>query len=133
MNPKIFINLHVQDLSKSMDFYTTIGFTNNPQFTDETAACMAFSEEIFVMLLTHNKFKEFTPKQISDATKSTEVMNCLSVESKEAVIDMAEKAINAGGSAVKEPLDYGFMYSKSFNDLDGHIWEILWMDPSKAQ
>lgn len=133
MRPKIFINLPVKDLQKAMAFYTTIGFTINPQFTDETAACMAFSEEIFVMLLTHKKFKEFTPKQISDATTSTEVLNCLSAESKEAVIAMVDKALNAGASKGGEPLDYGFMYSKSFNDLDGHIWEILWMDESKAQ
>lgn len=133
MRPKIFINLPVKDLQKAMAFYTTIGFTINPQFSDETAACMAFSEEIFVMLLTHKKFKEFTPKQISDATTSTEVLNCLSAESKEAVIAMVDKALNAGASKGGEPLDYGFMYSKSFNDLDGHIWEILWMDESKAQ
>jgi uncharacterized protein len=133
MKSQIFVNLHVMDLKKSMDFYSKIGFTNNPQFTDATAACMVLSEEIFVMLLTHDKFKEFTTKKISDATKTTEVLNALSFESKVKVNEIADKALSSGGSENKPPLDYGFMYSRSFNDPDGHIWEVFWMDPNQVQ
>ncbi|TGD56707.1 VOC family protein [Flavobacterium humi] len=131
MKSQIFINLPVQDLPKAMDFYTKIGFKNNPQFTDETAACMVISDEIFVMLLTYPKFKEFIKKEIPDATKTTEVINSLAVESVAKVNEIADIAINAGGSEPSEPKDYGFMQQRSFSDLDGHHWEIFFMDMSK--
>ena len=131
MAKKIFINLPVADLQKAMAFYTTIGFTNNPQFTDETAACMVLSEEIFVMLLTHPKFSQFTQKEISNSFKTASVINSLSAESNDEVNAMTEKAIAAGGKEPNEAKDYGFMQQRSFEDLDGHNWEVLYMDMSK--
>lgn len=133
MATQIFVNLHVKDLKKSMDFYSKIGFTNNPQFTDETAAAMMLTNEIFVMLLTHAKFKEFTPREISDATKTTEVMNALSMESKEKVDSITKAAVDAGGKENRPANDYGFMYGRSFSDPDGHIWEPFWMNPVHVQ
>ena len=132
MATKIFVNLPVKDLDKSKEFFTKIGFTINPQFTDETAACVVISEEIYAMILSHEKFKEFTGKPIADATKTTEVITCLSFDSKEKVNALADDAIKAGGSKSREAMDYGFMYGRSFNDLDGHIWEAIWMDPSSV-
>ena len=128
MAMQIFVNLPVKDLSKSIDFFKSLGFTFNPQFTDETASCMVVSEDIYVMLLTNAKFKEFTPKEICDATKSTEVLVALSSESRPAVDDFVRKAIAAGGSTYSDPKDYGFMYSHGFQDLDGHIWEVFHME-----
>jgi len=133
MSRKIFVNLPVKDLKRSMDFFTRVGFKNNPQFTDETAACMVVSEEIFVMLLTEAKFKTFTPKAISDASKSTEVLVALSCESRDEVNQMVRTAVSAGGKTYAEPKDYGFMYQHGFEDPDGHIWEIFWMDPKAVQ
>ena len=130
MSTKIFVNLPVKDLNRSIDFFTRLGFTFNPQFTDETATCMVVSEDIFVMLLTHDKFKTFTPKVICDATKSTEVLVCLSLESREGVGEMVRKAVAAGGSTYNEPKDHGFMYAHGFQDLDCHIWELIYMEPS---
>ena len=130
MATKIFVNLPVKDLNRSMAFFIKLGFQFNPQFTDETAACMIVSEDIYVMLLTRAKFKEFTPKEICDATKSTEVLVCLSRETRDAVNDMISKAVAAGGTAYAEPKDYGFMYQHGFQDLDGHIWELIYMGPS---
>ena len=129
MSTKIFVNFPVRDLKRSMAFYDKLGFKNNPQFTDETAACMVISEEIFVMLLTHAKFKEFTPKAIDDASKSTEVLVALSCESREKVSEMVRAAVSAGGSTYAAAKDYGFMYQHGFQDPDGHIWEVIWMDP----
>ena len=128
MSRKIFVNLPVKDLKKSMGFYGAIGFTNNPAFTDETAACMVVSEEIYVMLLTHEKFKGFTPKQIADAMKQTEVLTALSCDSRAEVDDVIARAKSAGGSTYAEPKDYGFMYQHGFEDPDGHIFEVFWMD-----
>ena len=130
MATKIFVNLPVKDLKKSMEFFTKLDFTFNSQFTDETAACMVVSEDIFVMLLTQDKFKTFTPKAICDATKSTEVLVCLSCESRENVNDMVRKAVGGGGTTYNEPQDHGFMYGHGFQDLDGHIWELIYMEPS---
>ena len=130
MATKIFVNLPVNDLKKSMEFFTKLDFTFNSQFTDETAACMVVSEDIYVMLLTHEKFKTFTPKAICDATKSTEVLVCLSCESRENVNDMVRKAVGGGGTTYNEPQDHGFMYGHGFQDLDGHIWELIYMEPS---
>jgi uncharacterized protein len=130
MTTKIFVNLPVKDLSKSIEFFTQLDFKFNPQFTDETAACMIVSEDIFVMLLTQDKFKTFTPKEICDATKSTEVLVCLSSESREKVDERVRKAVAAGGTTYNAPQDHGFMYGHGFQDLDGHIWEIIYMEPS---
>lgn len=131
MAKKIFINLPVADLNKSMDFYTKIGFTNNPVFTDETAACMVLSEEIYAMLLTHDKFSEFTNKKIIDAKTGIGVINSISVDSVDEVNAMADAALSGGGSEPTPPKDYGFMQQRSFNDLDGNHWEVLYMDMSK--
>jgi uncharacterized protein len=131
MAKKIFINLPVADLQKAMTFYTTIGFTNNPQFTDETAACMVLTEEIYVMLLSHPKFKEFTKKEIGNAFTTASVINSISVDSVEEVNLMSNQALNAGGKETNEPKDYGFMQQRSFQDLDGHLWEVLYMDTTK--
>lgn len=130
MAMKIFVNLPVNDLNTSIEFFTKLGFTFNPQFTDETATCMIVSEDIFVMLLTHAKFKTFTPKAICDATKSTEVLVCLTAESRDHVNDMVRKAVAAGGATYNEPQDHGFMYGHGFQDLDGHIWELVYMESS---
>ncbi|MGH8503307.1 MAG: VOC family protein [Gammaproteobacteria bacterium] len=130
MATKIFVNLPVKNLNKSIAFFTELGFTFNPRFTDETATCMIVADDIFVMLLTHDKFKTFTPKDICDATKSTEVLVCLSVESREGVDEMVRKAVAAGGTTYNAPQDHGFMYGHGFQDLDGHIWEVIYMEPS---
>ena len=132
MSTKIFVNLPVKDLQKSIEFFTKLGFTFNPQFTDETATCMIVGESIFVMLLTHDKFKTFTPKEICDATKCTEVLVCLSSESREHLNDMVQKAVAAGGTTYKEPEDHGFMYGHGFQDLDGHIWELIYMESTQS-
>lgn len=131
MKTQIFINLPVVDLKRSMDFYTAIGFTNNPLFTDVTAACMALSDEIFVMLLTHAKFSEFTKKKIADTKTTASVINSLSVESNDAVNVFMTKALNAGATEPKEAKDYGFMQQRSMADLDGHLWEVFYMDITK--
>jgi len=132
MATKIFVNLPVKNLNRSKDFFTSIGFTINPQFTDDTAACVVISEDIYAMILTHAKFKEFTKKQIADATKTTEVLTCLTTDSKDKVNEMVDKAIAAGGTEARDPMDYGFMFARSFNDPDGHIWEVMWMDMNAA-
>ena len=133
MATKLFLNLPVQDLQKSIDFFTELGFSFNPQFTDEAATCMIVSEDIFVMLLTHAKFKSFTPKPICDATKSTEVLVCLSCERRGQVDDMVRKALAAGGTIYSQPQDHGFMYAHGFQDLEGHIWELVYMEPSAIE
>ena len=133
MATKIFVNLPVRDLNKSVAFFTKLGFKFNAQFTDETATCMIVGEDIYVMLLTHAKFKSFTPKAICDATKSTEVLVCLSSESRDKVDEMVRKAVAAGGTTYNEPQDHGFMYGHGFQDLDGHIWELIYMEPSAVK
>jgi predicted lactoylglutathione lyase len=130
MPTKIFVNLPVKDLDRSMEFFKKLGFSFNPQFTDETAACMVISDDIYAMLLTHKKFGEFTKKTIADATKTTEVLIALSRESRAEVDSLADAALAAGGKAAREPKDHGFMYERAVEDPDGHIWEIFWMDPS---
>jgi uncharacterized protein len=126
---KIFVNLPVKDLKQSMAFFGKLGFAFNSQFTDETAACMVVSDDIYAMLLTQNKFKTFTPKQVCDATKSTEVLVCLSADSRQEVDQLVREAVAAGGTTYNEPQDYGFMYGHGFQDLDGHIWELAYMEP----
>ena len=128
MSKLIFVNLPVADLAAARAFYEAIGFTNNPQFTDETAACMVLTDVIHVMLLTHDKFAQFTPKRIADAKATSEVLICISADSREAVDEITEKALAAGGREPREKQDYGFMYGRSFEDPDGHIWEPMWMD-----
>lgn len=129
MGTRIFVNLPVKRLNKSIEFFTQLGFSFNPQFTDETATCMIVSDDIFVMLLTEEKFKTFTPKPICDATKSTEVLVALSCESRPKVDEMVRQAVAAGGTTYNKAQDHGFMYSHGFQDLDGHIWEVFYMDP----
>lgn len=128
MSQQIFINLPVVDLKKSMEFYTAIGFTNNPDFTDDKAACMVLSEDIFVMLLSHPRFKDFTPKEIADTKKTVGVINCLSMDSPEAMNMMADKAIAAGGHQYAPPQNLGFMQQRCFEDPDGHNWEVVYMN-----
>jgi uncharacterized protein len=130
MATRIFVNLPVKSLQESVAFFTKLGFTFNPQFTDETATCMIVGEDIFVMLLTHAKFTLFTPKPICDATKSTEVLVALSADSRAKVDEMVSQAVAAGGTTYSQPQDHGFMYAHGFQDLDGHIWEVFYMDPS---
>lgn len=130
MATKIFVNLPVKNLDRSVRFFTALGYNFNPQFTDETATCMIVSDDIFVMLLTEEKFKTFTPKPVSDATKSTEVLVCLSCESKRDVDELVRKAVAAGGTTPMPAKDYGFMYAHGYTDLDGHIWELTYMDMS---
>ena len=130
MATKIFVNLPVKNLNGSKEFFTKLGYGFNPQFTDETAACLVISEDIYVMLLTEAKFKEFTPKPICDAKKSTEVLVCLSCQSRDEVNDLVGKAVAAGGTTYAESKDYGFMYQHGFQDPDGHIWELMHMEPS---
>jgi predicted lactoylglutathione lyase len=131
MAQMIFVNLPVKDLERSMAFFSQLGYSFNPQFTDKTAACMVISEHIHAMLLTHPKFRQFTPRDICDATKSTEVLICLSCDSRDQVNDLVAKAVAAGGAAHLEPKDYGMMYGHGFQDPDGHIWELMWVDPSE--
>lgn len=130
MPTKIFVNLPVKDLNRSVTFFTQLGFTFNPQFTDENATCMIIGEDIFVMLLVEKFFQGFTKKAIADASKTTEVLICLSADSKDKVDEMVRNAVAAGGTTPNEKQDQGFMYSHGFQDLDGHIWEVMWMDPA---
>ncbi|MBV9881722.1 MAG: VOC family protein [Sphingomonadaceae bacterium] len=132
MSKLIFVNLPVADLPAAKAFYEAIGATNNPMFTDDTAACMVLSDVIHVMLLTHDKFAQFTPKRIADAHATSEVLICISADSREAVDEIADKALAAGGREPREKQDYGFMYGRSFEDPDGHIWEPMWMDLAAA-
>ena len=131
MNAQIFINLPVRDLDQSMDFYTKMGFTNNPQFSDGSAKCMVYSEAIFVMLLTHERFQTFVKKPIADVANTTAAILSLSVESIDKMNETVDNALSAGGKEPAEPKDYGFMQQRSLEDLDGHNWEIFFMDMSK--
>ena len=130
MATKIFVNLPVKDLAKSMAFFKALGFGFNPQFTDETAACMVISDTIYSMLLTHAKFGQFTSKEIADTSRAKEVLNALSRDSRAEVDQMVDAAVKAGAVENGSPKDYGFMYYRSFDDLDGHTWEIMHMDES---
>jgi predicted lactoylglutathione lyase len=134
MTKMIFVNLPVGDLQKSRAFLETLGAVNEPKFTDETAACMTFSDSIHVMLLTHEKFSQFTPRPIADANAGSEVLLCLSSDSRESVDSTVERAVAAGGTADPSPKqDYGVMYGRSVADPDGHIWELMWMDAAAAE
>jgi len=129
----IFVNLAVEDLDRSVDFFTKLGFSFNPQFTDEHATCMIVSDQAFVMLLVKSRFKDFTKKDLVDSTAQTEAILALSAESREQVDELADKALEAGGTAANEPMEMDFMYGRSFNDPDGHLWELVWMDPSATE
>jgi predicted lactoylglutathione lyase len=133
MTRMIFINLPVTDLPRATAFYEAIGAKKNEQFCDGTASCMVFSDTIHAMLLTHDKFRQFTSKKIADAKTSSEVLICISADSREAVDALVNKATKAGGNIDPCPQqDYGFMYGRSFEDPDGHIWEVMWMDMAAA-
>ena len=133
-DPKIFVNLPVSDLAASRRFLEALGASNQPKFTDETAACMRISDSIFVMILTHEKFSQFTPRPIADANAGSEVLLCLSADSRESVDSTVQRAVAAGGTADPGPKqDYGVMYGRSVADPDGHIWEIMWMDQAAAE
>ncbi|KYP14130.1 glyoxalase/bleomycin resistance/extradiol dioxygenase family protein [Flavihumibacter sp. CACIAM 22H1] len=131
MAKKIFINLPVTDLPGAMAFYAAVGFVNNPAFTDETAACMVWSEEIYVMLLTREKFAFFTAKKIADTRETAAVINSLAMDSLEEMNRFAENALAAGAVETKEPVDMGFMQQRSLSDPDGHLWEVVYMDMSQ--
>jgi uncharacterized protein len=134
MAKMIFVNLPVSDLARSTAFYQAIGGEKNPQFSDDTASCMVFSDTIHVMLLTHDKYRQFTSKKIADAKATSQVLICLSADSRDAVDDVVGKAQGAGGGDDPGPKqDYGFMYGRSFEDPDGHHWEVMWMDVAAAQ
>ena len=129
----IFVNLPVKNLKKSTDFFTQLDFTFNAQFTDEKAACMVVSNEIYVMLLTEPFFKTFISKEVADANKTAEVIVSFSVDSKQQVDEVITKARNAGATTPRSGQDYGFMYQHGFQDPDGHLWEYFYMDPKAVQ
>ena len=127
---KIFVNLAVKDLGRSVAFFEKLGFSFDPRFTDETATCMVVSDEAFVMLLVEDRFKDFTKKGLADPRTATEAIMALSAESREQVDELAETALAAGGSPANAPIEMDFMYGRSFQDPDGHLWELIWMDQS---
>ena len=133
MATKIFINLPVKDLNRSVDFFTKLGYKFNPKFTNEKATCMIIGDDIFVMLLVEDFFKTFTKKQVADANKTTESIICLSADSKEKVDELVKKAVDAGGTSPNAKQDQGFMYGHGFQDLDGHLWEVMWMDSAAVK
>ncbi|MFF9899779.1 MULTISPECIES: VOC family protein [Streptomyces] len=128
----IFVNLAVADVEASKKFFTELGHTINPQFSTDDCACVVISDTIVAMLLAKPRYQEFTGKEIADATKTSEVLLCLSAESREKVDEIVDKALAAGGTAGRTQ-DYGSMYGRSFDDLDGHTWEVMWMDPAEVQ
>ena len=130
---KIFVNLPVQDLKRSMSFFSDLGFTLNKQFTDENAACLVISDEIYAMLLVRKFFKTFIKKEIADSAKSTEAILALMCESRAEVDSILVKALAAGGREYREAEDHGWMYGRSFEDLDGHLWEVGYMDPAHVE
>lgn len=133
MNKQIFISLPVADLPRSLAFFKALGFSHNPQFSDDTSACVVVSDTILVMLLTHARFRDFTPKDICDTSKAVEVLISLSCESRDQVDDLVAKALAAGGSTYDKPEDLGFMYSHSFVDPDGHGWGLLHLSAAPEQ
>lgn len=130
MSTKIFVNLPVKDLGKSREFFTELGYSFNPQFSDDRAACLVISDDIYAMLLTEPFFRSFSRKEIPDTATASEVLVCLSADSRRGVDELVDRALAAGGSPSGETQDEGFMYGRAFQDPDGHIWEIIWMDPS---
>jgi uncharacterized protein len=130
---KIFVNLAVKDMNRSKEFFTKLGFEFNPQFTNDQGACMVISEDAYVMLLVEPFFQTFTQRPLCDAALQTEAINGLSCSSRAEVDSLYERALAAGGAPCQAPRDYGFMYSRSFYDVDGHHWEVIWMDPAQIQ
>ena len=133
MATMIFVNLPVKDLNRSVDYFTKLGYTFNPQFTNESATCMIISDTIYVMLLVEDFFKTFITKPLADATQVTESLVCLSADSREHVDKLVDTAIAAGATTPKGTIEMEGMYSRSFSDLDGHHWEYMWMDPAAMQ
>ncbi|MFD4029221.1 VOC family protein [Streptomyces sp. NPDC058637] len=133
MPQMIFVNLPVKDLETSKNFFGKLGFGFNPQFSDETTACLVISDTIFAMLISEPRFKDFTKKEIADASRTTEVLLALSADSRDRVDELADAALAAGGSPANDAMDMGFMYGRSFQDPDHHIWEVVWMDPAAAE
>jgi len=132
MARKIFVNLPIRDMERSKAFFTALGFSFNPQFTNDQGACMVIGEDIYAMLLVTPFFQTFTRKPVADARESTEVLLALSCDSRGEVDELVRKALAAGGSAPNPPQDHGFMYQHGFEDPDGHVWELVWMDPAAA-
>ncbi|MDQ0821743.1 putative lactoylglutathione lyase [Arthrobacter sp. V4I6] len=130
MAKQMFLNLPVQNLDKTVEFFTALGFSFNPDFTDENATCMIVNDDAFVMLLVEGYFQTFTSKPVADASSTAEAIMAFSVESREAVDEMVRTALTSGGTPSEEAQDYGFMYTHSFQDPDGHLWEVFWMDPA---
>ncbi|MDQ0796478.1 VOC family protein [Streptomyces sp. B1I3] len=133
MPQMIFVNLPVKDLETAKNFFGKLGFGFNPQFSDETTACLVISDTIFAMLISESRFKDFTKKEIADAGTATEVILALSADSRAGVDEMADAALAAGGFPANDPMDEGFMYGRSFQDPDHHIWEVVWMDPAAVE
>jgi predicted lactoylglutathione lyase len=129
----IFINLPVRDLAASMAFFRALAFDFDPKFTDESCACMVVSDQAYVMLLAESRFADFTTKPIADARTSTEAILAVSAPSRDCVDTFADAALQAGASHAGEPMDHGFMYGRSFHDLDGHLWEVMWMSPDAVE
>jgi uncharacterized protein len=129
----MFVNLPVADLQASIAFFTHLGFTFDPRFTDDGATCMVVSDQAYVMLLQRDRFAEFATKPVADATQSTEALICVSAADRAGVDAFADAALAAGGTPAKDPMDEGFMYGRSFDDLDGHHWEVMWMDPAAVE
>ena len=129
----MFLNLPVKDLDATKEFFGRLGFEFDEKFSDDTATCMKVSDQAFVMLLTEEKFAGFAPTPVADATQATEALVAISADSREDVDELADKALEAGGTHARDATDYGFMYGRSFNDLDGHTWEVMWMDPKAAE
>lgn len=129
----IFINVPVADLHASMAFFGTLGFTFDEKFTDESCACMVVSDQAYVMLLRRERFSDFTTKTVADAQTTTEAILCVSAESREDVDRFADTALAHGGTPAGDPMDHGFMYGRSFHDPDGHLWEVMWMDPAAVE
>lgn len=132
MSRKIFVNLPVTDLEKSRQFFQSLGFGFNEQYCDSTAACVVVSDDIYVMLLTTDKFRSFSPNPVADAGKTTEVLTALSCQSQQEVDDLVSKAVSNGGRRYNDPKDYGFMYQHGFQDPDGHVWELVSMNSEAA-
>ena len=133
MSRLIFVNVPVKDLAASKAFFTALGFGFDERFTDDSCACLVVSSKAYVMLLVEERFREFTTRPVADARRSTEAILCVSADSREDVDALATTALASGGSAANEPMDHGFMYARSFNDPDGHLWEVMWMDPRAVE
>ncbi|WP_327131957.1 VOC family protein [Streptomyces sp. NBC_01343] len=133
MPTMIFVNLPVKDIEAAKAFWVKLGYSFNPQFSDEQTGCLVISDTIFAMLMTEARFKDFATKEVADATKTTEVMLALSAESREQVDEVVGAALGAGATEPRPAQDLGFMYGRAFEDLEGHVWEYVWMDPAAVQ